>query len=217
MLPDTRPPRVSVAMIFEISRHMTNTVSPLDRLKARNCEVKLSVSGSYKQSVTCVCLPLWALCVLMTLLCVAHGVEGIFLPFNLTPDPATEFAAPGRLMFKLVRYLRYHDTCIDCAYLVLLEPSPANFVGRQQPVQDAGFLNMSEQWLRRMNRFMDGSSTVLNRASSATHRLKHEATRCSTFSCLETSQMRDSAGFQVCLTKNQISLQMSVSLGTLVI
>ncbi|KER32606.1 hypothetical protein T265_01294 [Opisthorchis viverrini] len=39
------------------------------------------------QSVTCVCLPLWAPCVLMTLLCVAHVVEGTFLPFNLTPDP----------------------------------------------------------------------------------------------------------------------------------
>ncbi|KER27557.1 hypothetical protein T265_05444 [Opisthorchis viverrini] len=40
-------------------------------------------------------------------------------------------------------------------------------------------------------------------------RLKHKATWCSTFSCLETSQTRDSAGFQGSLLKNQISLQMS--------
>ncbi|KER27411.1 hypothetical protein T265_05518 [Opisthorchis viverrini] len=41
-------------------------------------------------------------------------------------------------------------------------------------------------------------------------RLKHEAVWCSTFSCLRTSQTRDSAGFQVILSQNQISLQMSV-------
>ncbi|KER27623.1 hypothetical protein T265_05345 [Opisthorchis viverrini] len=41
-------------------------------------------------------------------------------------------------------------------------------------------------------------------------RLQHEAAWCSTFSCLRTSQTRDSAGLQVSLSKNQISLQMSV-------
>ncbi|KER32947.1 hypothetical protein T265_01040 [Opisthorchis viverrini] len=41
-------------------------------------------------------------------------------------------------------------------------------------------------------------------------RLKHEAAWGSTFSCLRTSQTRDSAGFQVSLSKNQLSLQMSV-------
>ncbi|KAG5451720.1 hypothetical protein CSKR_102894 [Clonorchis sinensis] len=40
--------------------------------------------------------------------------------------------------------------------------------------------------------------------------LKHEAAWCSTFSCLETSQTRDSAEFQVSLSQNQICLQMSV-------
>ncbi|KER31791.1 hypothetical protein T265_02023 [Opisthorchis viverrini] len=50
-----------------------------------------------------------------------------------------------------------------------------------------------------------------NRRSRFTgKRLKHEAAWRSTFSCLRTSQTRDSAGFQVSLSKNQISLQMSV-------
>ncbi|KAG5452604.1 hypothetical protein CSKR_100455 [Clonorchis sinensis] len=40
--------------------------------------------------------------------------------------------------------------------------------------------------------------------------LEHEAAWCSTFSCLETSQTRDSAGFQVSLSQNQICLQMCV-------
>ncbi|KAG5451004.1 hypothetical protein CSKR_105243 [Clonorchis sinensis] len=41
-----------------------------------------------------------------------------------------------------------------------------------------------------------------------TTQLKHEAAWCSTFSCLETSQTRDSAGFQASLSQNQICLQM---------
>ncbi|KER24373.1 hypothetical protein T265_07933 [Opisthorchis viverrini] len=42
-------------------------------------------------------------------------------------------------------------------------------------------------------------------------RLKHEAAWCSTFSCLRTSRTRDSAGFQVSLSKkHRISLQMNV-------
>ncbi|KAG5442496.1 hypothetical protein CSKR_113256, partial [Clonorchis sinensis] len=40
--------------------------------------------------------------------------------------------------------------------------------------------------------------------------LKHEAAWCSTFSRLETSQARDSAGFQMNLSQNQICLKMSV-------
>ncbi|KER26403.1 hypothetical protein T265_06324 [Opisthorchis viverrini] len=40
--------------------------------------------------------------------------------------------------------------------------------------------------------------------------LKHEAAWCSTFSCLEISQMRDPARFQVSLSKKQISLQMDL-------
>ncbi|KER27169.1 hypothetical protein T265_05705 [Opisthorchis viverrini] len=40
-------------------------------------------------------------------------------------------------------------------------------------------------------------------------RLKHEAAWCSTFICLETVQTRDSAGFLVSLSENQMSLQMS--------
>ncbi|KER29035.1 hypothetical protein T265_04224 [Opisthorchis viverrini] len=53
-------------------------------------------------------------------------------------------------------------------------------------------------------------STNLSYCDSLTKRLKHEAAWCSTFSCLRTSQTRDSAGFQVSLSKNQITLQMSV-------
>ncbi|KER25283.1 LOW QUALITY PROTEIN: hypothetical protein T265_14235 [Opisthorchis viverrini] len=47
----------------------------------------------------------------------------------------------------------------------------------------------------------------------ARQRLKHEAACCSTFICLETSQTRDSAGFQLSLSKNQISLQMMPGAG----
>ncbi|KAG5444010.1 hypothetical protein CSKR_106215 [Clonorchis sinensis] len=42
--------------------------------------------------------------------------------------------------------------------------------------------------------------------------LEHEAAWGSTFSCLKSSQTRDSAGFQVSLSQNQIDLQMSVFL-----
>ncbi|KAG5448021.1 hypothetical protein CSKR_106608 [Clonorchis sinensis] len=42
--------------------------------------------------------------------------------------------------------------------------------------------------------------------------LKHEAAWCSTFSCLETSQTRDSAGFQVSLSQNQIERSVDVVL-----
>ncbi|KAG5442301.1 hypothetical protein CSKR_109882 [Clonorchis sinensis] len=40
--------------------------------------------------------------------------------------------------------------------------------------------------------------------------LEHEAAWCSTFNGLKTSQTRDSAGFQVSLSQNQICLQVSV-------
>ncbi|KER32949.1 hypothetical protein T265_01042 [Opisthorchis viverrini] len=46
-------------------------------------------------------------------------------------------------------------------------------------------------------------------AYHAVHRLKHEAAWYSTFSCLRTSQTRDSFGFQMSPSKNQISLQLS--------
>ncbi|KAG5453187.1 hypothetical protein CSKR_112749 [Clonorchis sinensis] len=41
---------------------------------------------------------------------------------------------------------------------------------------------------------------------------KYEAAWCSTFSCLKTSQTRDSAGFQVSVSQDQIDLQMSAFL-----
>ncbi|KAG5442599.1 hypothetical protein CSKR_114381 [Clonorchis sinensis] len=48
--------------------------------------------------------------------------------------------------------------------------------------------------------------------SRISQQLEHEATWCSTFSCLEASQTGDSAGFQVSLSQNQIDLQISVFL-----
>ncbi|KAG5446129.1 hypothetical protein CSKR_111663 [Clonorchis sinensis] len=39
---------------------------------------------------------------------------------------------------------------------------------------------------------------------------KHEGAWCNTFTCLETSQTKGSAGFQVSLSQNQLCLQMSV-------
>ncbi|KAG5442028.1 hypothetical protein CSKR_111684 [Clonorchis sinensis] len=45
-----------------------------------------------------------------------------------------------------------------------------------------------------------------------TLQLEHEAAWCSTLNCLEASQTRDSAGFQMSLSQNQIDLQMSVFL-----
>ncbi|KER24276.1 hypothetical protein T265_08015 [Opisthorchis viverrini] len=53
---------------------------------------------------------------------------------------------------------------------------------------------------------MDFTWTLEERAID---RVKHETALCSTFSCLETSQTRNSAGFHVSLPKNQISLQFS--------
>ncbi|KAG5441336.1 hypothetical protein CSKR_103233 [Clonorchis sinensis] len=52
-------------------------------------------------SVTCVCSPLWVFCVRTILLCVAHGVEWIFLPLNLTPDPRSVF-------FYILRWSVYY-------------------------------------------------------------------------------------------------------------
>ncbi|KER27782.1 hypothetical protein T265_05268 [Opisthorchis viverrini] len=46
------------------------------------------------QSATCVCLPLWAICVLTAFLFVVHGAECTFLLSNLTPD--TSSATPDR-------------------------------------------------------------------------------------------------------------------------
>ncbi|KAG5445492.1 hypothetical protein CSKR_100980 [Clonorchis sinensis] len=43
------------------------------------------------------------------------------------------------------------------------------------------------------------------------YQLEHEAAWCSTFSCLDTSQTRDSTGFQMSPSQNQICLQMSPS------
>ncbi|KER21204.1 hypothetical protein T265_10414 [Opisthorchis viverrini] len=51
----------------------------------------------------------------------------------------------------------------------------------------------------------------LDRGNREAEQLEHEAAWCSTFSGLETSQMRDSAGFRMSLSQNQICLQMSVA------
>ncbi|KAG5454734.1 hypothetical protein CSKR_113146 [Clonorchis sinensis] len=48
--------------------------------------------------------------------------------------------------------------------------------------------------------------------SAEFQQLEHEAVRCSTFSCLETSQTGDSPGFQLSLSQSQIDLKMSVFL-----
>ncbi|KER27869.1 hypothetical protein T265_13699, partial [Opisthorchis viverrini] len=50
-------------------------------------------------------------------------------------------------------------------------------------------------------------------APPGTHQqLKHEAALCRTFSCLVTSQKRDSPGFYVSLSENHSCLQISVAL-----
>ncbi|GAA55966.1 hypothetical protein CLF_109500, partial [Clonorchis sinensis] len=114
-----------------------------------------------------------------------------------TVNEATECAAPGRLMFQLLRYSRYRDTCIFVMQCRGFQATECAAPGR-----------LMFQLLR-YSRYRDTCIFVMQ--CRGFQQLEHEAAWCSTFSCLETSQTRDSAGFQVSLSQKPNSVSSSRS------